>query len=385
MTLRIYLDNNATTPVLPQVLEAILPYLSTKIGNPSSAHHFGIEAQRTVDAARDDVGALLGCASDEIIFTSSATEAINTALYSATKRGRARGRIVTTAVEHSAVLSYCTALEEDGFDIVRVGVDRAGVLNVDELRESITAETRLVSVMWANNETGVIFPIGDISELCREKGVLLHVDAVQAAGKLSIAFDDLAIDYLSVSAHKIFGPKGVGALIARNGAPFHPLHQGGHQESGRRGGTENVAGIVGFGVAARLAKNELESRAARIHNLRSHFEDGLGRLFPDACIHGITAPRVPNTTNIGFPGIDGDTLVAALDIEGVCVSAGSACMADSIAPSHVIMAMTHSYAAASEAVRFSLSHLNTERDVTQTLEVLSRVLPRIRQAETGSA
>ena len=345
----------------------------------------GLEAREAIERARDQVADLVGCETGSVVFTSSATEAINTAVSSATDRGLHCGRLVTTAVEHSAVLNYCSVLEKDGFEIVRVGVYQDGGLNLDELETAITLGTRLVSVMWVNNETGVKFPIKQVSELCQSKGVLLHVDAVQAAGKVPIALQELAIDYLSLSSHKVFGPKGVGALIVGERAPFNPLHVGGHQELGRRGGTENVAGIVGFGVATKLAREELDRRTANVRPLRDRLERAVIEQVPGAYINGLQSDRTPNTTSIGFPGVDSDTLVATLDAEGISVSAGSACLSDSLVPSHVIMAMTHSYAKASEAVRFSLSHLNTQEEIDRTIEALLRALSRAKQAASGSA
>lgn len=383
--LLIYLDHNATTPVLPAVLEAMLRFLSTNYGNPSSAHVLGMEAREAIEAARAHVAALVDCDVSEVIFNSSATEAINTALHSAISETDRRGRVVTTAVEHSAVMNYCTHLEKRGYDVARVGVGPTGELDWEAFELALQPGTLLVSVMWANNETGVVFPIERISRLCRERDVLLHVDAVQAAGKLPISLESIDVDYLSFSAHKMYGPKGAGALIVRNHAPYQCLHHGGHQESGRRGGTENVASIVGFGEAARLARAELEARSRQTENLRDRLERDVLSAVPQAYINGDRCNRVPNTTNIGFPGIDSDALVAALNAEGICVSAGSACLADSIVPSHVIMAMSRSYAKASEAVRFSLSHLNTAEELDRTVAALVRVLERIRPAASGSA
>lgn len=382
---RIYLDNNATTPVLPPVLEAMLPFFSEQFGNPSSAHIQGLEAREAIERARAQVAALVGCAMGNVVFTSSATEAINLAIYSATGRGLNRGRLVTTSVEHSAVLNYCSALESDGFEIGEIGVDQDGRLNLDELETAVTPETRLVSVMWANNETGVKFPMQQISDLCQAKGVLLHVDAVQAVGKVPIDLQEIAIDYLSISSHKIYGPKGVGALIIDERAPFNPLHIGGQQEESRRGGTENVSGIVGFGAAANLARDELAQRATIVLRLRDRLEQTIIERVPGAYVNGARSDRIHNTTSIGFPGIDSDTLVATLDAEGICISAGSACLSDSILPSHVIMAMTHSYAKASEAVRFSLSHLNTQKEIDRTVEGLFSALHQVKQADSGSA
>lgn len=380
----IYLDHNATTPMLPSVLGAMLPFLSTNFGNPSSAHVLGLEAREAIEVARAHVAALVSCEGREVVFTSSATEAINTALHSAISAADRQGRIVTTAVEHSAVMNYCGHLEKRGYDVVRVGVEETGHLDWETFEVAVQPGTLLISVMWANNETGVVFPIERISEICRERGVLLHVDAVQAAGKLPVSLASVDVDYLSISAHKIHGPKGIGALIVRNRAPFHSLHHGGPQESGRRGGTENVAGVVGFGEAAKLARVELESRTRQTEVLRNQLERDILNAVPGAYVNGNSCKRIPNTTNVGFPGIDSDTLVAALNAEGICVSAGSACLADSIVPSHVIMAMSHSYAKASEAVRFSLSHLNTTEELDRTVAELVCVLERVRPAASGS-
>lgn len=377
---KIYFDNNATTPVLPQAVEAMLPFFSDKFGNPSSGHVAGLDAREAIETARAQVARLVGCTEDSVVFTSSATEAINTAIYSATDSGRARGRLVTTTVEHSAVLNYCLSLEKYGFEVVRLGVDNNGRLGLNDLEAAISARTLLVSIMWANNETGVIFPIEQISDLCREKGVLLHVDAVQAAGKIPIAWEDLGIDYLSISSHKLFGPKGVGSLIVAKDAPFCPLHIGGHQESNHRAGTENVAGIVGFGVAADLARSEQLQRAAVTNALRDRLEEGILQKIPGAYVNGGAIKRIPNTTNIGFPGVDSDTLVAVLDAEGLCASSGSACLSQAIVPSHVVMAMTGSYAKAREATRFSLSHLTTEDEIERAISIIARAVGQVRNA-----
>lgn len=375
---KIYFDSNATTPVLPHALEAMLPFFSDRFGNPSSAHVAGLDAREAIETARAQVALLVGCTEDNVVFTSSATEAINTAIYSATDSGRTRGRVVTTSVEHSAVLNYCLSLEKYGFEIVRLGVDENGRLSLNELEAAISAQTLLVSVMWANNETGVIFPIEQISDLCRKKGVLMHVDAVQAAGKIPITCEDLGIDYLSISSHKLFGPKGVGALIVARDAPFRSLHIGGHQESHRRGGTENVAGIVGFGVAADRARSELFERAAATRALRDRLEKTILEEIPGAYVNGGATERIPNTTNVGFAGVDSDTLVAVLDTEGLCASSGSACLSNSIVPSHVVMAMTGSYAKAREATRFSLSHLTTEDEIERAISIIARTVTHVR-------
>lgn len=377
---RIYFDYNSTTPLLPQALEAMLPFLADQFGNPSSSHAAGREARNAIESARAKVAALLESPVETVVFTSSATEAINTALYSATDRGRARGRIVTTAIEHSAVLNYCSVLETWGTDIVRIPVNENGQPDLNQLEDALSTQTLLVSIMWVNNETGVIFPVEQIGALCRRRGVLLHVDAVQAAGKIPIACNEFAIDYLSISSHKLFGPKGAGALVVSQDAPFRSLHIGGHQESNRRSGTENVAGIVGFGVAADLARSELIERASTMRALRDHLEHAVLQVVPGTYINGGTVERIPNTTNLGFCGVDSDLLVATLDTEGLCASSGSACLSNSLAPSHVVLAMTGSYTKAREATRFSLSHLTTEDEIERAISIIARAVDQVRNA-----
>jgi cysteine desulfurase len=377
----IYLDHNATCPVHPDVLAAMLPFFQRHAGNASSAHIPGAEARAAIDRARSSVASLVGAPSPSVLFTSSATEAINMAIHSALSFCRgSHPRIVLTAVEHAAVRQCVRSLEETGVEAVVVSVDREGALDLEALSDAITPDTCLVSVMWANNETGVIFPIPSIAELCATSQVALHVDGVQAAGKLPISLQDVPIDYLSISAHKLFGPKGAGALVAAPSKVRSLLH-GGNQEKGRRAGTENVPAIVGFGEAARLALVELEDRAATVQSLRDRLEIALRSV--DGCyINGQGQPRIPNTVNVGFPGIDGDAIAGVLDAAGIYVSTGSACNADTLTPSHVITAMTHSYERASEAVRFSLSHFNTEEEIEQTGAAVRQSVSSLRSAPT---
>lgn len=377
----IYLDHNATCPVHPDVLAAMLPFFQSHAGNASSAHIPGAEARAAIEHARSSVACLVGAPSPDVLFTSSATEAVNTAIHSALSFCRAsHPRVVLTAVEHAAVRQCVRSLERAGVDAVAIPVDREGALDFEALTKAITHDTCLVSVMWANNETGVVFPIPAVAELCAARQVALHVDGVQAVGKIPVNLQDVAIDYLSISAHKVFGPKGAGALLAAPGKVRSLLH-GGNQEKGRRAGTENVPAIVGFGEAARLALVELEERAATMQCLRDRLETALQSI--DGCyINGQSQPRVPNTVNVGFHGIDGDAIAGVLDAAGIYISTGSACNADTLTPSHVIMAMTHSYERASEAVRFSLSHFNTEDEIDRTGAVVRQSVAALRSAQT---
>lgn len=375
---RINLDHNATTPLLPAVLDKMLPVLRENSGNPSSAHSLGVDARAAVETARTQVATLVGAEPASVLFTSSATEAINTVIASCTQASSITGRIVVTGVEHASVLQSAAAAKSRGYETLCVGVDRAGRLNLESLEQAISPATTLVCVMWANNESGVVFPISEIAALCATRGVPLLVDAVQAAGKLPITMADLGIDFLAINAHKIYGPKGIGALVVANPLSVRPLLFGGHQEGGRRAGTENVPGIIGFGEAARLARQDLQRRTQLATPLRDQIESEILRRVPFASVNGADAPRIYNTSNIGFDGIDADTLVAELDSLGVCVSTGSACHSDSISPSHVVMAMTGSYEKASEAVRFSVSHLNTKHEIDHAIEAVVRTVEMLR-------
>jgi cysteine desulfurase len=370
----IYLDNNATTEPLQEVQAAMLEFLQLKWGNPSSAHAFGADAKAGMDRARLQVANLVGADPNSLIFTASATEANNNAILSALRSNPGKRRIVTVATEHSSVITMVRAQESTGYDLVLVPPIACGVVDMKSLREAINDDTAVVSVMWANNETGVINPIEEIAEICRHRGIPFHCDAVQAAGKLPINLQRLELDYLSLSSHKIHGPKGVGALVIAPTSRFTPMLLGGHQENGRRGGTENVPAIVGFGRAATLAATEMNARATNVRTLRDRLEGMILSQIPGTVINGQGTDRLSNTTNIGFPGADSDTLVSLLDQNGVCVSSGSACLSDTVAPSHVILAMTGSYKSASEAIRFSLSHLNTLAEIDKAVEVLKKTV-----------
>jgi cysteine desulfurase len=374
----IYLDNNATTPVLPCVIDAMLPFFGLSVGNPSSRHAAGVEAQAAIEDARVKVAQFVGASPSHILFTSSATEAINTAFHSALRsRSRRNSRIVITAVEHAAVTRCALATQESGVEVVQIPVHPSGELAFDQLAEAISDGACLVSVMWANNETGVIFPVPQIAQLCEDRGVPLHVDAVQAAGKMPIDLEQMQIDYLSISAHKLFGPKGVGALVASPRLVKNLLH-GGNQEDGRRGGTENVPAIVGFGEAARLADLEREQRSGKTALLRDRLENVLFQTIDDCYINGGSQPRIPNTTNVGFTGINGNVLADVLDASNIYVSTGSACNAGTLAPSHVVMSMTGSFERAAEAVRFSLSHFTTDAEIDRTIDVVQESIASLK-------
>lgn len=374
----IYLDYNATTPVLPEVWEAMQPFFTTRWGNPSSAYRFGAQLKAEIEKARESVAALVGSEPDEVIFTSCATESNNAAMSAALAARPGKRHIVTSTVEHSAVLNFCKAAEKRGFRVTYLGVDSEGLLDLDELRAAFTDDTALVALMWANNETGVLFPVEDIAKICRDKGVLFHCDAVQAVGKIPVGLNRVWADYLTISAHKLYGPKAVGALVVRNRAPFEPMLVGGHQEGGRRGGTENVGLIAGFGLAAELAKRDLTLRAAHVGKLRDKLETEILSGIPGTYVNGSRSNRIPNTTNIGFEGIDSDAMVAFLDSNGVCVSSGSACLADAIAPSHVVLAMTQSVEKAKQVIRFSLSHLTESDGLDLVVEKLKTGTPLLR-------
>lgn len=364
----IYLDYNATTPILPEVWEAMQPFFTTRWGNPSSAYRFGAQLKAEIEKARELVAALVSAEPNEVVFTSCATESNNAAMQSALAARPGKRHIITSAVEHSAVLNFCKAVEKRGYRVTYLGVDTEGLLDLAELQEAITDDTALVSLMWANNETGVLFPAEDIANLCRDKGALFHCDSVQAVGKIPADVSRIAADYLTVSAHKLYGPKAVGALIVRNGTPFEPMLVGGHQESGRRGGTENVGLIAGFGLAAELAKRDLIVRATHVQKLRDKLESEILTGIPGSFVNGARSQRLPNTTNIGFEGIDSDAMVAFLDSQGVCVSSGSACLANALAPSHVVLAMTQSVEKAKQVIRFSLSHLSQPAEIAEVGE-----------------
>lgn len=374
----IYLDYNATTPLRPEVFDAMRPFLTERWGNPSSSYAFGSSLKSVIEEARGHVAALLGASSREIVLTGSATESNNTALLAALSADPAKRHIITSAVEHSAVLNHTIFLEKHGYRVTRLPVGRDGLLDIANLDAAISPDTGVVSVMWANNETGVLFPVSEIAALCQRRGVPFHCDAVQAVGKLPINLKTLPVDYLSLSAHKLGGPKGVGALFVRKGATFAPHLHGGHQERGRRGGTENVAGIVGLGCAAELARSELPRYAASVRALRDRLESDLLARVPNAERNGHATERLPNTTNMTFRGVESEALLLLLDQSAICASAGSACLADSDEPSHVVRAMKPEGGASRQMVRFSLGTANTSKEVDAAIAAVVRVTQVLR-------
>lgn len=373
-----YFDNNATTRIAPEVLEAMLPFLTNAWGNPSSAYGFGREVARHVEAAREKVAGLIGAEPREIIFTSCGTESINTAVHSALAANPQRRHLVTTVVEHSATLHCIQALEKRGHPVTWLSVRPDGTLDPDAVGRAIRPDTALVSVMWANNETGVLFPVEAIAALCRQRGVPCHTDAVQVPGKLPIDVKRLGVDYLSLSAHKLHAPKGVGLLYVRRRTRFQPLLLGGHQERGRRGGTENVASIVGFGRAAELAIARIEQENTRVRALRDRLETTLLAEIPNSARNGAQEPRLPNTANLAFDFVEAEAILMLLDQVGICASSGSACTTGSLDPSHVLTAMGISPMRARGSVRFSLSADTTSQDVDHLLHHLPPIIRRLR-------
>ena len=377
----IYLDHNATTSVLPEVFEAMRPYFCEEWGNPSSTYKFGSKLKAVIETARAQVAELIGAHSRDVMFTSCATESNNAAIHAALKANSAKKHIVTSAVEHSSVLNYCLAMEKDGYRVTYLPVDRDGLLKLADLENAITDETAVVSLMWANNETGVLFPVKEIAVICRARGVLYHCDAVQAAGKVEIDVSpDVGIqaDYLSLTGHKFHAPKGVGALYVRRKAPFSPLIHGGHQERNLRGGTECVPLIVGLGKAAELARKHLADYEKKVRPLRDGLEEGILSSIPNAELNGHKTQRLANTTNITFHGIESEALLILLDKEGICASSGSACLADSAEPSHVVKAMKSDTAAARQMIRFSLDQNNETNQIRAALASTVKVARMLR-------
>lgn len=368
----IYLDHNATTPVLPEVLEAMMPFFREEWGNPSSSYRFGSRLKKAIETAREQVGELLGAHPLEIVFTSGGTESDNTAIHAMLRADPAKRHIITSAVEHSAVLTFCRELEKTGFRITYLPVDRDGLLSINDLENAIWPDTAGVSLMWANNETGVLFPVEEIAALCRSRGILFHCDAVQAAGKLPIDLKNVPVDYLSITGHKIGAPKGVGALFVRRKAPFTPFIQGGHQERGRRGGTESVPLVAGFGMAADIARKKSPAFDSKVRPLRDALENGILTTIPQTELNGHPALRLANTTNITFQGIESEALLLLLDQAGICASSGSACLADSADPSHVVAAMKHG-SAARQCVRFSLGASSQTTAIQKSLSELRAI------------
>ncbi len=374
----IYFDNNATTALDPAVVEAMLPYLTDWYGNPSSAYGFGSRVARALDTARAQVAALVDCEPESIIFTGSGSEGNNTAIHSALEADRDRRHVVTSSVEHSATKNFCDRLARRGFEVTWLPVDTGGRLDLDELRQAVREDTAVVSLMWANNETGVLFPVEEAAAIARERGAYFHTDAVQAVGKVPVSLQDSAMHFLSLAGHKLHAPKGVGALYVHRRARFTPFVVGGGQEEGRRGGTENVASIVALGKAAELAGAHLQAELTAVRALRDRFEQGILSQIPDTEVNGDPAERLPNTSNLFFRGVEGEALLVLLDKAGVCASAGSACTAGSIHPSHVLTAMGFSAERARASLRFSFSRFNTVAEVDQVLAMLLPAVEKLR-------
>ena len=376
----IYLDHNATTPVLPEVRDAVLPYLGEEWGNPSSTYRFGSHLNLMIEEAREQVAVLIGCRTPkEILFTSGGTESNNSAIHGATASNTNKTHIITSQVEHSSVLTYCRFLADyHGYRITYLPVDREGLISLTELEAAFEPDTAIVSLMWANNETGVLFPVEQIAQLCRSRGVPFHCDAVQAAGKLPIDVRVIPIDYLSITGHKLGAPKGVGALYVQEKAPFVPFLHGGHQERSRRGGTENVPYLIGLGSAAAHAVRELPDYDRIVRPLRDALEHGLLATISETEINGHSAQRLANTCNILIRGVDNDAALTFLDQAGICASSGSACLESAISPSHVITAMKGSHDLASESIRFSLSPQNTLAEVESVIQKLSEFVELVR-------
>jgi cysteine desulfurase len=373
-----YFDNNATTRVAPEVLESMLPYWRELWGNPSSAYRFGNQVAKEIEKARDNVASLLNADPKEIVFTSCGTESNNTAIQSALASNPQKRHVVSTSVEHSSVINYCEWLESRGIDVTYLPVESDGSLDLHQLEQSIRPDTAIVSVMWANNETGVLFPIEEIAAICRSKGVLFHSDGVQVAGKLAVDVKALGVDFFSLSAHKLYAPKGIGALYVRRRVPYQPYIIGGSQEKGRRAGTENVAQIVGFGRAAELALVNLEQEETRVRPLRDRMETSILASIPNSYRNGSRDFRLCNTSNIAFDGAEAEGILLLLDREGICASSGSACATGSLEPSHVLTAMGIDSTRARSSVRFSLGIYTTTEDVNYLLEHLPAVVAKLR-------
>jgi cysteine desulfurase len=381
----VYLDNNATTRVAPEVFEAMVPFLTEYYGNPSSAYSFGKRVEGHLKEAREKVAGLLGCTPKEIIFTSCGTESDNAAVWSALQT-TGKKHVVTTQVEHSALMNQTEWLEKNGYGVTRLPVAADGTLSLADVEKAIRDDTAIVSIMWANNETGVLFPVEEIASLCKRKGVLFHTDAVQTPGKIDlrhVAKSD--IDLLSLSGHKLHAPKGVGVLYAKKRTKLVPYVIGGGQERGKRGGTENVASIVGLGRASELAIQNLADEGSRVRALRDRFENALLEKLPNLYVNGRRDQRLPNTSNIAFDFVEAEAILMSLDDKGICASSGSACTTGSLDPSHVLSAMGLTPARARSCVRFSFSHYNTEADIDYALQILPPMIERLRAMSPLSA
>ena len=373
----IYVDNNATTGVDDEVVKAMEPYFTELYGNPSSIHSFGGQIAGKIAGARAQVAEILGAQETEIVFTSGGTESDNFAIKGVLEYYPDRRHIVTTKVEHHAVLNLCDKLAKEGYQVTKLSVDRQGSLDLNELRSSLREETAIVSVMYANNETGVVFPVEEIGKIVKERGITFHVDGVQAVGKMPINLKDSTIDLMSLTGHKCHAPKGIGALYIKRGTRIKPMLIGGHHERGRRAGTENVPGIIGFGKACELAGRFMQDELTRVKGMRDRLEEGILASFKNATVNGDRAKRTPNTTNISFEFIEGESILLYLDERGIAASSGSACTSGSLEPSHVLRAMGVPFTAAHGSIRFSLSRFNTDDDVDCILAELPPIIERL--------
>ncbi len=374
----IYLDNNATTQVAPEVLDAMLPYLREQYGNPSSAYSFGGQVARKIRKAREQVAALIGAMPEEIIFTSCGSESDSSAVRSALATETGRRHIVTSRVEHPAIKALCSHLSNKGYLVTEIPVDGKGVLDMERYRESLTPDTAIASIMWANNETGVIFPVEEAARMAKERGILFHSDAVQITGKMPYDMSKSSIDMLSVSGHKLHAPKGIGILYVRKGTKFSPFLIGGHQEKGRRGGTENTASIIGLGKACELALRNMDTENREVKSLRDRLESELLKRIPNSHVNGDISNRLPNTSNISFESIEGESILLMMDELGICASSGSACTSGSLQPSHVLRAMGVPFTMAHGSVRFSLSIYNNEEEIDFVIDKMPPIIEKLR-------
>jgi cysteine desulfurase len=380
----IYLDNNATTRVDPAVVEEMMPYLTELYGNPSSGYRFGRQVGKAIDLARERVATLLGCEPGEIVFTSCGTESTNAAIQSALHMDRDRQHIITTRVEHSATLKTCELLAKRGYEITWLGVDSLGQIDLRELEKALRADTALVSVMWANNETGVMFPVEEIADIVRSKGALFHTDAVQAIGKVPVRLGESKINFLSLSGHKLHCPKGIGALYVNRRTKFAPFITGGGQEGGKRAGTHNVASIVALGKACEVAAQYLDHEATEVRAMRDAFEEGMLERISFAQVNGDRANRLPNTSNLAFEGLESEAMLMLLDQAGICCSSGSACTTGSIHPSHVLKAMGFSDDRARASLRFSFGRFNQRDQVSPALNLVEGVINKLRRVAAAA-